>query len=433
MDGFKDNDIAGTNDFREESDLTADPSADLSRDPDRGENTGSSEASPADNRDFLLEYLDNRIRTSLNSLLGITRDGREDNIRNGGSEKVDQLLSRISILGMELKDSAAGILDLYKMGRKEPGLTNETIQLDVLIDRALDQMRQESLDRHVILRRNLAEASGALVRTDKKHFFRLVLSFLQTAVRFSAENSTVTLQVKRLGREGRRISYEFSAELTDSRLNQDHFLEMKTLYQMIRQRGLGFMPVGLDDNSVGLLLLFAYAELMGISDVHFRMIAGGFALFFTISMEEGEREKVIASWGSTPDLAGKWVLVAEDNKINQEVISRILTSYGMCVILAGDGQETLEAFQKNEDRIDLILMDIVMLNMNGLETTRQIRSLPSEKAKSVPVIAITADTLRRNLPAELKENGINSYLYKPIEPEALIREIRKYLRNGDRS
>ncbi|MDD6577884.1 MAG: response regulator, partial [Lachnospiraceae bacterium] len=144
-------------------------------------------------------------------------------------------------------------------------------------------------------------------------------------------------------------------------------------------------------------------------------------------MEEGRREKNLASWGNMSDLAGKWILLAEDNRINQEVISRILTSYGMCVILAGDGQETLKIYQENEDRIDLILMDVVMLNMNGLEATRQIRSLPSEKAKTVPVIAITADTLRRSLSTELRESGINAYLYKPLEPEVLIQEIRTFI------
>lgn len=385
------------------------------------------ESQSKDDRDFLLEYLDNRIRTTLNSLQGLVRDGREENFRSAASGKVDQIFARISLLGRELKDSTAGIMDLYLRNVEKSVRETENVELDHLIEGLLAGMRQECQDRHVILRNYLAELSGTPVRIDRKQAFSLMNSLLQVAVRYSNPNSTVTMQGKRLGREDGKIQFEFSAELTDSALTQDHFVEMKTLYRMIRQRGIGIMPVGLDDRSVSLLRLFFYAEAMGIPNVAYRMTAGGISLSFPCEMEEGRREKNLASWGNMSDLAGKWILLAEDNRINQEVISRILTSYGMCVILAGDGQETLKIYQENEDRIDLILMDVVMLNMNGLEATRQIRSLPSEKAKTVPVIAITADTLRRSLSTELRESGINAYLYKPLEPEVLIQEIRTFI------
>ncbi len=109
--------------------------------------------------------------------------------------------------------------------------------------------------------------------------------------------------------------------------------------------------------------------------------------------------------------AGKQVLVVEDNKINQKLILTLLGSSGIELETADDGQEALEKLCDPSKRYDLVLMDVNMPRMDGLEATREIRRDP--KLAGIPVVALTASTSEEEV-AKILESGMNAYLDKPI-------------------
>ena len=118
----------------------------------------------------------------------------------------------------------------------------------------------------------------------------------------------------------------------------------------------------------------------------------------------------------------KKILVVEDEEQNRYLISFILKSNGLDVITANDGLEGVEAAKRQ--RVDLVLMDIKMPRMDGYEATMRIRELDSYQ--SVPIVALTSYALAGDEKKAL-EAGCDGYVSKPIDPETIMDEMRKYL------
>ena len=126
-------------------------------------------------------------------------------------------------------------------------------------------------------------------------------------------------------------------------------------------------------------------------------------------------------------LAGRMILLVEDNQLNLEIAVELLTMMGTEVEIAEDGQIAVQKVSHSaEGYYDVILMDVQMPNMNGYEATRRIRALPREDVQNVPIIAMTADAFSEDVEAA-KKAGMNSHLAKPFTANSLNREILKVL------
>ena len=124
------------------------------------------------------------------------------------------------------------------------------------------------------------------------------------------------------------------------------------------------------------------------------------------------------------DLAGMRILVAEDNDINWEIISMLMQMNGIECDRAENGQLAVDRIREApEDLYDLIFMDIQMPVMNGLDAARAIRALPAPHAKTIPIIAMTADAFSENV-AECLNAGMNGHIAKPIDIDLVLKEIR---------
>ena len=128
-------------------------------------------------------------------------------------------------------------------------------------------------------------------------------------------------------------------------------------------------------------------------------------------------------------LVGRRVLVVEDNEINQEVVCALLEQAGVQCETAENGRIAIDKINAaSSGWFEAIFMDIRMPVMDGLEATRQIRSLPREDAKTVPIIALTADAYLDEQ-ERIMECGMTEYLAKPVQPDQLIETLEKVLRN----
>ena len=138
--------------------------------------------------------------------------------------------------------------------------------------------------------------------------------------------------------------------------------------------------------------------------------------------DKPERE----SKNSRYNFAGKTILVAEDNDINREILAAVLEKTGVSIDFAENGKIAVSKFEGDPDKYSLIMMDVQMPEMDGLEATRVIRASGSARAKEIPVIAMTANVFREDVEKCL-EAGMNDHSGKPIEPEVLYRLIQKYI------
>jgi len=127
------------------------------------------------------------------------------------------------------------------------------------------------------------------------------------------------------------------------------------------------------------------------------------------------------------DFSEHTILIAEDIEINREIISAILEETRICVEYAEDGKKAISMFSENPGRYELVLMDINMPEMDGYEATRQIRSLDIAKAKSIPIIAMTANVFKEDI-EKCISSGMNDHTGKPIDADELLDKIYQYIK-----
>ncbi len=184
--------------------------------------------------------------------------------------------------------------------------------------------------------------------------------------------------------------------------------------------------------NVPILLISAY-DWSDIEDQAKEAGANGFVskplfastIYHKINDLIGKESQSIEPEDDDSDLAGMRILIAEDNDINWEIISVMLSMYGIETERAQNGRICVEMMKEaKEGSYALIFMDVQMPEMNGLDATRAIRNLPDPWASSIPIIAMTADAFSENV-TECLNAGMNGHIAKPIDNKLVIREIRK--------
>ena len=129
------------------------------------------------------------------------------------------------------------------------------------------------------------------------------------------------------------------------------------------------------------------------------------------------------------DLKGRKILLAEDMPVNAEIMIMVLQMREIDAELAENGRIALEMFEKSAPNYyDAILMDMRMPEMDGLEATQKIRALPREDAKTVPIIALTANAFDEDVQRSLQA-GMNAHLSKPVEPEVLFETLEHMIKS----
>ena len=181
---------------------------------------------------------------------------------------------------------------------------------------------------------------------------------------------------------------------------------------------------------LGLSIAKELTEKMGGS-IHF-VSQPGKGTTFTIQFcfQKAEHVEEIEIIGNENlRLDGVNLLLVEDNDLNMEIAEFILENAGADVTKAWNGKEAVDCFMEAEEgAYDVILMDIMMPIMDGLEATRRIRSLERKDAKKIPIFAMTANAFSDDKERSLQA-GMNEHVSKPIEEKQLIRYIRKYMIN----
>ena len=186
------------------------------------------------------------------------------------------------------------------------------------------------------------------------------------------------------------------------------------------------------DADVPILLISAY-DWSDIEDKAILAGANGFVskplfkstLYDKINTLIGKESKSIEPEDDYSDLQGLNILVAEDNEINWEIISTLLSMYGITSEHAQNGKICLDMMSKAEEgSYTLIFMDVQMPEMNGLDATRAIRKLENPWAANIPIVAMTADAFSENITACL-DAGMNGHIAKPIDVKLVIKEIRR--------
>ena len=290
--------------------------------------------------------------------------------------------------------------------------------LDILLDREISR-KQLTVNRNVNIRH-------ANVYCDALKIREIIMNLLSNAVKYTAEGGKIVLDIEekpsaqddfmtlqiRVSDNGIGISKEYIPHIFDA---------------FTRERSSS--ESGIIGTGLGLHIVKSFVDLMN-GDISVESEPGkGTCFTVEISCRKVPEEELQQQMEEQPEnvsLAGRRLLLAEDNGLNAEIAMTILQDAEAEVELAADGKIAVDMLKDAPvGYYDTVLMDIQMPNMNGYQATRVIRKLPDERAK-IPIIAMTANAFEEDRQAAL-DAGMDDYVAKPVEISVLFRTIMKNL------
>lgn len=371
-------------------------------------------------RQEFLARTSHEIRTPLNPILVLTKMLLESSV----SDQQKEYLEAINSAGKTLLAVVNDILDLSKIEAGKIEFIEEPFSLVRVMEQIEDMMSSSASEKGLSFLMDIDESLSQMIMGDSVRLSQILLNLLSNGIKFT-EKGHVGMYARQESRDGNHVKVRFTVfdsgiGIPESNLRSifDSFKQADNS-QDKRQLGTG----------LGLTIVKRLVQLQG-GDIEVESeVNVGSKFSFTLeyklayTAEESNRITEVSS-----ELKGKKVLLAEDNPLNQLVTKKLLTDWGVELEIASHGKEAIEKLQKSS--FDLILMDLQMPVMDGLEATRVIRKhFPGEKAR-IPIIAMTANAIS-GVDAECNKAGMTDYVSKPIEITNLYHKLVRY--SGDQS
>ena len=373
--------------------------------------------------DFL-SNMSHDIRTPMNAIIGITTLMKNELHQPeklaehlGKLETSGQLLGIINnILDMSRIESGKTTLNVEKMN-----LPQQVSQLDSIIRQQAGQRRQTfTVNTHLQHENVLA---------DPNRLNQVLMNILSNAVKYTPKGGHIRLEVEELPRNEHFARYRFVVQDDGIGMSEEF---QKTLFDpFTREEKSGTNKV--QGTGLGMAITKSIVDLMG-GTIHVESTTGKGTRFevvleFPIDAEADtvQEAQVLPEEEETASpLSGMKFLCAEDNAINAEILELLLESKGAHCKIYPNGQEIVDAFASvKPGEYDMILMDVQMPVMDGLEATRRIRSSENPLGRIIPILAMTANAFLEDM-QKSKEAGMDVHLSKPVDIAALEQTVKHF-------
>ena len=371
-----------------------------------------------------LQRMSHDIRTPINGICGLVNmaDHYADDIKKQTEYRIK--VKEASNLLLELVND---VLDMSKLESGEIVLEEIPFNLGSISREVFVVIEQMAAEQNIQIEWEKKEITHQDFIGSPGYVKRVMMNILSNAVKYNRENGHIYISCMEIPSEQPEMTtIEFVCRDTGIGMT-DEF--QKCVFEPFAQEHTGsrtkFAGTGL-----GMSIAKNLVEKMGGS-ISFESEEGAGTTFviripFKIDPDADKREEQRNV--SEKSIKGLHILLAEDNELNMEIAEFVLQNGGADVTKAWNGQEAVELFRKSEPgEFDAILMDIMMPVMNGYEAAKKIRSLDREDAKTIPIIAMTANAFTEDR-LKAKEAGMNEHIVKPLDVELLIKVIHKLVK-----
>ena len=362
------------------------------------------------------------IRTPMNAIVGFS-GLLEKNLQN--ERKAKEYLEKIQSSGNLLLRIINQVLEMARIESGTAVLQLKAEDMDALFHRVNtvfeEDVRKKNLQYHAIL-----DARHHYVVCDQTKLQEIMLNIISNAIKYTPEGHSIYVEVHEAVSENpSKIRYIFSCEDTGIGMSEEYLPHIYEEFSREHSTTENKVP----GTGLGLPIIKSMIELMGGSiQVESRQ---GIGTKFTIdlSFDIALKEEVYGSEDTIESSAihtikEKRILLVEDNELNAEIAKTVLEDVGALITRAENGQQALELFkEKPAGTFDVILMDLMMPVMDGYTATRKIRELERSDAKTVPIIAMTANAFQEDAEKCIAV-GMNAHLAKPLDIEKMKKTIK---------
>jgi len=372
-----------------------------------------------------LSNMSHEIRTPLNAVIGMAEIAQN----SADATRKDYCLSKISSSSKYLMGIINDILDMSKIEADKLELYAQPVLPSMILEKIKDVFYFRCQEKDIELRLN-APAMPQYIVSDEQRILQVIANLVSNAIKFTPEGGCVTLDARVAGEVSKDepVIVEFS--VTDTGIGISD-AGQKNLFQAFQQAD-NSISARYGGTGLGLAISKRIVGLLG-GDITVKSCLGEGSMF-TVTIQAmlcDAPEAADVAKDTPPKLnyQGKTLLLAEDILINREIIAAILEDTGIRIIEAENGAEAVAQFEESAAEIDVVFMDLQMPLLDGYEATRRIRALAAARAKTVPIIAMTANVFKDDID-KCFDAGMNGHLGKPIDTTALRALLSKLL-TGD--
>ncbi len=362
-----------------------------------------------------LSTITHELRTPLYAVTGLTHLLLEES----PTENQKEHLNSLKFSGEYLLSLINNILDLNKLEANKVEVMETSFNLRKRISDVLVALKNSADDKHTKIHFDFDPEIPKKLKGDPLIISQILINLIGNSIKFTSEGD-IWIKVKKTQQENRHVSLYFEIKDNGEGITRE---KQKTIFENFTQ---GSTQINRKFGGTGLGLSIV-KNLIGLLDsqIHLESELGkGSKFFFELKFEALDLpknpEKKKTEPASNDVMENKRILIVEDNKINQMITRKILEKHKVLCDVADNGTIAIDKVKKNE--FDLILMDIHMPGISGIEATVEIRKFDED----IPIIALTAVTLDDNLD-EFFLNGFNDIIPKPYKTEEFFAKINKYL------
>lgn len=386
-------------------------------------------------KEQFLSTMSHELRTPMNSVIGIT------NLLLEEAPRPDQV-ENLNILKFSAGNLLAIINDILDLSKIEAGRI-EFVEEDFDLHYTLINIKRthavRAKEKNVEIKLSVDNDLPSILKGDQQRLNQILNNLVSNAVKFTEEGS-VHIHVDTVQEHPNEV--ELCIRVQDSGIGIPHN-KLHTIFESFRQATTETSNK-YGGTGLGLAITRKLVELQGGVIYVESELGKGSTFHVTMRFTKGnvlyraEKPTPIISSAEGDRLNGVRILLVDDNKINQKVAQKFLDKWDTEVLIANNGIEAIEMLKQNE--LDVILMDLQMPEMGGMEATQHIRKFDDKFKKQIPIIALTAAAMNHEREQALSV-GMNDYICKPFQPQELFsklvkfslksKETRLLLSNGD--
>lgn len=369
-----------------------------------------------------MDRMSHDIRTPINGIMGmldIIHKNRQD------ETKVDDSLDKIQLSTRHLLELVNDVLDMSKLEAGRLDIKEEPFDLAELMNEVAALMDSQVMQTGLVHRKHRGTIRHTALYGSSLQLRRIMLNLMSNSVKYNRPNGTIDTYATEISDDGETALYEF--RIVDSGIGMSReFIEnelFKPFTQEENDARTQYRGTGL-----GMSIVKALIDRLGGTIKVESTLGEGTDITYQLPLKidkNASEQSESQNCAGVKNLEGMKILLVEDNEINMEIAEFYLTELGAKIDKAWNGKEALEKFEASEPHgYDVILMDIMMPVMDGIEAVRVIRGLDREDAGTIPIFAMTAQASPENVRKCLNA-GMDGHIPKPIEASKLGSTILK--------